>query len=488
MPKKPEILIRSEDETHAIVEADDGILREIRDKYAFRPENYMFDKRYKAGVWSGWIRIFNEQNKTLPKGLVPDLLDWAQSQNYSVQIDPEGFRHFAEKIEYDLESMNLPFAPHDYQVEAVSRSLSKKRQIILSPTASGKSFIIYMICQALFRSNRILIVVPTVGLVTQLFSDFKNYSVKNGFLVEELVHTIYSGQEKFSAKPITISTWQSIFRMPKTFFQSFDAVLVDEVHGASSDSLSGILAKCVSARIRVGLTGTLSESKVSEKVLIGHFGPVHRMISTSELMERGTVSNLQIKAIVLKHSGEIPGLSYQDEMDYIVRSAKRNAFITTLVSRLKGNTLVLFQYVEKHGRILEQMFQEKGLNVQFVYGGTEVTDRENVRKIAESKNGVIILASAQIFSTGVSINRLHNIVIASPTKSKIRILQSIGRTLRKHEEKEIATMYDIGDDLRGVTKSGSTKRKPNHTLKHFGERIKIYKAEKFAVKIMELDL
>jgi len=488
MPKKPDIVITSENETHALVHADDGILREIRDKYAFRPEGYQFDKRYKAGVWSGWIRIFNEQNKTLPKGLVPDLIDWSQAQNYNVQITPDGFRHFTEKIEYDIEGMNLPFAPHDYQVEAVTRCLDKKRQIILSPTASGKSFIIYMLCQALFRSNRILIVVPTVGLVTQLFSDFRNYSVKNGFHVEELVHTIYSGQEKYSGKPITISTWQSIFRMPTAFFQSFDAVIVDEVHSASSDSLSGILAKCLNARLRFGLTGTLSESKVSEKTLIGHFGPVHRMITTSELMDRGTVSNLKINAIVLKHQGEIPGLSYQDEMDYIVRSEKRNAFITNLVSKLKGNTLVLFQYVEKHGRVLEKMLVEKGVNVQFVYGGTEVTDRENVRKIAESKDGVVILASAQIFSTGVSINRLHNIVIASPTKSKIRILQSIGRTLRKHEEKEIAVMYDLGDDLRGVTKSGSTKKKPNHTLKHFGERIKIYKAEKFTVKIMEIDL
>lgn len=263
---------------------------------------------------------------------------------------------------------------------------------------------------------------------------------------------------------------------------------VANCHTASADSLSGILAKCLNARLRFGLTGTLSESKVSEKTLIGHFGPVHRMITTSELMDRGTVSNLKINAIVLKHQGEIPGLSYQDEMDYIVRSEKRNSFITNLVSKLKGNTLVLFQYVEKHGRVLERMLAEKGVNVQFVYGGTEVTDRENVRKIAESKDGVVILASAQIFSTGVSINRLHNIVIASPTKSKIRILQSIGRTLRKHEEKEIAVMYDLGDDLRGVTKSGSTKKKPNHTLKHFGERIKIYKAEKFTVKIMEIDL
>lgn len=228
MPKKPDIVITSENETHALVHADDGILREIRDKYAFRPEGYQFDKRYKAGIWSGWIRIFNEQNKTLPKGLVPDLIDWSQAQNYNVQITPDGFRHFAEKIEYDIEGMNLPFAPHDYQVEAVTRCLDKKRQIILSPTASGKSFIIYMLCQALISSNRILIVVPTVGLVTQLFSDFNNYSVKNGFSVDELVHTIYSGQEKYSDKPITISTWQSIFKMPTSFFRSFDAVVADE--------------------------------------------------------------------------------------------------------------------------------------------------------------------------------------------------------------------------------------------------------------------
>ena len=437
---------------------------------------------WKAGIWDGFIRLYDYKTKKFPKGLVPDLIDWAQSQEYRIEIKGEGFKHFRDVIPFDPDSYDLPFPPYDYQVDAVKRLLTKKRQLILSPTASGKSLIAYMTCRAL-DEHKILIIVPTVSLVTQLASDFEDYSKNSSWSQEESVHKIFSGKEKYTNKPITISTWQSVFSLPAEHFEQFDAVICDEVHLATGASISKIMEKCTNAKIRLGLTGTLTDCKTNEMVLVGHFGPVFRMITTAELMAQGKVSDLMIRAIILKHKGKLPAMQYADEMDYLVRHQARNEFITRLVKDLKGNTLVLFQYVEKHGRVLEKMFKEHtGKEVHFVYGGTDADTRENVRKITEQRDGVIILASTQVFSTGVSIKKLHNVVFASPTKSKIRILQSIGRTLRLHDSKAVATLYDIGDDLR------SGKKALNHTLKHFTERLKTYMAEQFTVKTLELEI
>lgn len=470
-------------ESWALIDTNEGIMREIRERYSFRAQNYMFDKRYKMGFWNGWIHIFDFKNSRLPKGLVPDLIKWALYSKYSISLG-EGFSHFTKEIKYVGDSLPLPFEPRSYQKEAVVRCLEKKRQIILSPTASGKSFIIYLTTLSFLKndpSKKILVIVPTVSLVTQMVGDFVNYSSKNELDMEKICHKIYSGQEKSSNKPIVVSTWQSIYKMPKSWFEQFGTVICDEVHTATADSISSIMKKADKAENRIGLTGTLTDSKMNELALIGHFGPVHKMITTAELMESGMISQLKINAIILKHPSGIPLMPYTDELDYIVTNKARNEFIVKLVKNLKGNTLVLFQFVEKHGRVLEAMMKEAGLNVMFVYGGTDAEDRENVRKIMEQRDGVVALASSQIFSTGVSINRLHNVILASPSKSKIRILQSIGRSLRKHENKTVANLYDIADDIM----VGS---KPNHTLNHFTERYKIYLAEKFKIDIVRIPL
>ena len=481
------VTITSHNESFAHLVCDYGILREMSDRFCFKPEGYQFTPAYKAGVWNGEIRLVNAQTGQFPKGLVPEVIDALESSDYSVALDPSGFKHFADKIEMvDIESLQLGFEPYPYQIEAVKRILAKKRQIILSPTGSGKSLILYLLVRSL-PDSKILITVPNISLVTQLFSDFKDYSKNNGWDVGSFVHTISEGASKTSDKNIHISTWQSVYTQHAQFFTKYDVVLSDECHLSKAKSLSSILDKSINAKIKVGVSGTLDGTEVNEMVLRGLYGPIHRVASTSDLMSAGVLTNLAIKAIVLKHSDEVSKtfgkVQYVDEMDYLVRNINRNKFICNMIKGMEGNTLVLFQYVQKHGKPLEKMLKElcPDKEVYFVHGGVTGDDREQIRQLVESKENAVICASYATYSTGINVKRLHNIVFASPTKAKIRILQSIGRGLRKHETKEVCTLYDIADDLRGNRKA------LNHTLRHFTIRLESYMQEGFKVKTFTLD-
>lgn len=476
------VTITSHNESFAHLICDYGILREMSDRFCFKPEGYKFTPAYKAGIWNGEIRLVHAQSGQFPKGLVPEVIDALESSEYNVKLERDGFIRFAEELPLvDIESLKLDFVPHDYQIKAVERVLTKKRQIILSPTGSGKSLILYLLVRSLEDQN-ILITVPNISLVTQLFSDFEDYSKNNGWDVEDNVHKISEGAIKTSTKRIHIATWQSIYKMPPAFFSKYDVVLSDECHLSKARSLSSILDKCVNAFVKVGVSGTLDGTEVNEMVLKGLYGPIHRVASTSDLMKDGILTNLTIKAIILKHSDEVSKtfgkVQYVDEMDYLVRNIKRNKFICNMVNSLTGNTLILFQYVQKHGKPLEKMLKElcPDKEVYFVHGGVSGDDREQIRQLIETRENAIICASYAVYSTGINVKRLHNIVFASPTKAKIRILQSIGRGLRKHDTKEVCTLYDIADDLRGPRKT------MNHTLRHFTIRLESYMQEGFKLK------
>jgi superfamily II DNA or RNA helicase len=331
--------------------------------------------------------------------------------------------------------------------------------------------------------TRGLLVVPTINLVTQMHSDFKNYSTNNGWDVDKYCQKIYGGESKIPETNLIISTWQSIYDMPKKYFAQFDFIIGDEAHTFKAKSLTDIMTKLINCDVRIGTTGTLDDSKVNKLVLEGLFGPTFKVISTKELIDRKQLADFKIKCIVLKYPETVcksmKGKSYQEEMDFLVSYEERNRFIRNLALSLTGNTLILFTYVEKHGRILKAMIDEKvvgredGRRVFFVCGETEAEDREAVRHITEKENNAIIVASYGTFSTGVNIRNLHNVVFSSPTKSKIRSLQSIGRVLRLGDNKDAATLYDIADDLRYGPYT-------NFTLKHYEERVKIYSEEKFA--------
>lgn len=475
------------DESYVRIETDFGIMKELQMKYTFKPPGFMFMPAYKAGYWDGTITLI-QQGRVL-KGLVPSIIDTCESSGYSVSVD-KSFSAFAEPIPFDHKDLKLPFEPYDYQLAAVNRILSKKRQIVLSATGSGKSLILYMAVRAL-SDAKILIIVPTISLVHQLVSDFADYSVNNGWDADAQVHKICEGASKVTDKDIIVATWQSLQNIKSNaFFSEFDAVICDEVHTAGGDGIKPkviqrILDACSNSFIRLGLTGTLSDSFISELVLIGMFGPTYRVSSTKDLMDRGLLTDLAITAIVLKYPKSVcdaaRGLPYKAELDIIVKSQRRLEVVSKISGKAPGNTLVLFTYVEHGRRLVDEIKKHTEKQVFMVYGGTDSDQRENIRKICEQRDDVVICASSQIFSTGVNIKNLHNIVFAHPTKAKIRTLQSIGRGLRKHDSKQICNVYDICDDLR-------TGKKPNYAMTHFVDRMKIYAAEKFKVKHIEINL
>jgi superfamily II DNA or RNA helicase len=465
---------------------------ELREHFTFMVPGYQFTPAYKSRLWDGKIRLFDSRTHQIYRGLVPYIAKFCEERGYDWDYENEDFDEefsLAEAKEF-IEALKPKHEPREYQVEAFVHAIRTRRSLLLSPTSSGKSLVIYLLARFLQHKGlkKGLIIVPTVSLVEQLYGDFADYSETNGWDTGSNVHRIYQGQSKTSDKFLTVSTWQSIYKEGPRYFEQFDFIIGDEAHQFKAKSLITILTGAINAAYRIGTTGTLDGTATHRLVLEGLFGTVRKVTTTSELMQAGHVADFQIKCLLLRHPESIcnaaKGFTYQQEIEYLVLSESRNRFISNLAVSLSGNTLVLYQYVDKHGRILHSLIKEKvgaRRNVYFVSGKTDVEVRESIRAIVEKETDAIIVASYGTFSTGINIKNLHNIIFASPSKSRIRTLQSIGRGLRVSETKTEATLFDIADDLRH-------KKKENYTLKHFAARIRIYAEEKFKFKIYKIDL
>lgn len=473
-------------ESYVQVTCSEDLAKELKEYFTFSVPGAQFSPKYKAKLWNGKISLFDRHYK-IYRGLAQHIIDWAAEQKYQLKHDlTDDSFSVAEAMTF-IASLNLKIQPRDYQIKAFIRAIRKRRRLFLSPTSSGKSLIIYLILRYLHEktTKRTLVIVPTTSLVGQLANDFIDY----GFDSDRYVHRICEGETKVTDKPIIISTWQAIYKMPKKWFEQFDCVVGDEAHLFKAKSLSYIVSSCVNARHRFGLTGTLDDTEVHKLVLEGLFGPLHRVATTDELIQAGHVAKFRIKALLLKYgaleANKVRRLSYSEEMEFLCGHEGRNRFIRNLALSLENNTLVLFQYVEKHGHVLYEMIMKGNTDptrkIFYVYGKTDSDTREEIRKIVEKETNAIIIASYGTFSTGVNIKNLHNVIFASPSKSKIKVLQSIGRTLRLSTGKEQATLFDIADDLR-------TKTNENYTFKHFLTRLKIYNDEKFKFKIYKIEL
>lgn len=493
----PDLTVTKKDEVYLNIESDPSIASELNDYFTFDVPGARFMPTYKAKMWDGKARLFNMWTKELYVGLLPYLREFAARSDYEmdVNMDPIGDPVDIDYLEEFAESLNLtsqgsPIQAREYQIDAVKYAIRIGRTLLLSPTASGKSLIIYLLLRYHQQFNRKqLVIVPTTSLVEQMYGDFADYSHEDDtWHVANNCSKIYAGFEKSNQSNIVISTWQSIYKLPKKFFDEFDVIYGDEAHLFKAKSLTSIFNKCTKTKFRIGTTGTLDGTKTHKLILEGLFGKVHRVITTKELMDNKDLAELKITCLLLDYTDEtkkaVKGHTYQEEMDWLVKNHKRNVVIRNLSVTQKGNTLVLFQFVEKHGDVLYQMIKEKAgtsRKVFFVYGGTDTAQREQIRSITEKETDAIIVASYGTFSTGINIRNLHNVVFASPSKSRIRNLQSIGRGLRKGNQKERCNLFDIGDDL-------SWKSKKNYTLNHMVERVKIYNEEGFNYKIVRLPI
>lgn len=490
-----QVTITKKDEVHLRVQADPGIMLEMSDFFTFAVPGAQFTPQYRAKIWDGKLRLLNVFTKELYMGLAEYVRVFCERSGYEFHNDiPSPSNDKIEHLDAFIASLRpqsrgKDIEVRDYQRNAVLHALERNRALLLSPTASGKSLIIYILMRWHHAHNRRqLIIVPTTSLVEQMYGDFMDYAQATDFAqtLETSSSLIYSGTERKKDAFLTISTWQSIYKQPKSFFEQFDVIYGDEAHLFKSKSLTNILHKTTKTPFKIGTTGTLDGTKTHKLVLEGLFGPVHKVTTTKELMDQAHLAELKITCLQLAYSQQERALckkfSYQEEMDWLVTHPRRNVFLKNLILDRKGNTLVLFQYVEKHGKHLYDILSSaagKERKVYFVHGKIKAMDREDIRATMENEENAIIIASYGTFSTGINIRNLHNVVFASPSKSRIRNLQSIGRGLRLGDKKVACRLYDIGDDL-------SHKTHKNYTLLHLIERIRIYNEEGFEYKMVHV--
>ena len=461
---------------------DSGFLREMSDYFTFEIPNWRFMPQARNRMWDGKIRLYNWHKKQLYLGLDPYVRKFCEDRNVRVSYKEGDFDKgdivTREEVQDWITAQNLKINPRHYQIDGLLHTINNPRSVIISPTGSGKSLLMYLM--TLYYDVRTLIIVPTISLVEQMAKDFQSYGWNQS------IHRVKAGASKETLMQVTVSTWQSIHKLKADFFKRYDLIMVDECHLATAQSLKGIMEKATECKLRYGLTGTLQDAKTNRLILEGLFGKIHRLTTSRNLIDEGTLADLNIKTVVLEYpkyvSETIREYTYQNEIDFLCSNPARNKFITNLACDQEGITLVLFQFIEKHGKELQELITSKtDYPVYYIHGGVEGDEREKVRTICEQRDNAIIVASMGTFSTGINIPKIRNVIFAHPTKSKIRTLQSIGRGLRKTKNKTDMVLFDIVDDL-------SHKRRKNYTYKHFEERLAFYGAEQFNVKIIRIPI
>jgi len=483
------LVISKKNEVNLQITSEQHVYYELADQFTFEVPGAKFSPAYKKKFWDGKIRLFNIQTREIYVGLLDRIIQFCTDHKYTYEFVDN--KHYGTPFEVNdmiskegvKDYMNAisKYKPRDYQIEGVYDALRHNRKLLISPTASGKSLMIYSIVRYFVETGKsTLIVVPTTSLVEQMYKDFADY----GWDVGSFCHKIYAGKERETDSQVIITTWQSIYKLPRKYFERFSVVVGDEAHQFKSKSLISIMTKLHQCKYRFGFTGTLDGTQTHKWVLEGLFGPSYKIIKTDELMKKGHLAKLDINVLLLKHPPN-KFETFEQEVQYIIGHNRRNNFIKNLALDLKGNTLILFARVEGHGEPLYELINNNNTienrRVFFIHGGVDTEDREKVRAITEQESNAIIVASYGTFSTGINIKNLHNVIFASPSKSRIRNLQSIGRILRKGNKKTRATLYDIADDI-------SYKSRRNYTLNHLIERIKVYNEENFNYDIVNIPL
>ena len=496
------VTIKKKNETFIQIDGDTGVLMEIYEHFSFQPAGYKFMPAYRARRWDGYVRLFNTGTRTIYAGLIEPIKEFLESKNYTYEYIANGYygvpdeeenigyediANFADSL--SLRSSGKEVSARDYQINAIVDCLRHKRRLILSPTGSGKSMILYLLIRYLQSVNpdyKFLIIVPTTSLVSQMYGDFKDYSSENGWDAYSQIHKITAGEDKNTKKNIVCSTWQSIYKLQGKYFNQFDCIICDEAHKMQANSITGIFEKATEVKYRFGCTGTLNDSKCNSMVLSGLTGKIQQVITTKELIDKKQLSDLDIKCILLRHDEAtriaFKKCEYDQEVDYLVTNSRRNKFISNIACAADGTTLVLYRFVEKQGKELYRLISEKEKNrkVFFISGSTSVEQREEIRQYANN-HPCIVVASLGTTAAGVNIPSIESIIFAHPSKGKITNLQSIGRGLRLKEGKTKCTLYDIADDM-------SHKSWINYSLRHMGERIKTYTTEKFKFTITRIDI
>ncbi|AZU98545.1 helicase [Acinetobacter phage AB-Navy71] len=480
------------DYSHVKISAQQSIFRELREYFSFFVDGYQFSPKYVYGMWDGKLKLMDTDG-LLPFGLINQVVKFAQNNMLSISIQSDvshknnmlrsEFDHWISSMKYYSGSTEI--FPYWYQLDAVYEALVNKRRILNLPTSAGKSLIQALLTKyVLQRSDKsVLILVPTTSLVTQMKDDFVDYRL---FEASEIAE-VRSGHKQKHER-VVIATWQSAIKKPKEWFNQFDMLLCDEMHLAIGKSISAIINKLCYCEYKIGLSGSLRDGKANLMQYIGLFGEIYSPVKTKDLMDDGQVSQLRINALFLKYpetvSNAMAKHDYATEIKFITALPKRTQWISNLSLRLakrEENVFVMFKNIE-HGKAIYDSIKSSGHeHVYYVSGEVSSDERTYLKKMAEEHTGVIIIASYGVFSTGISVRNLHHVILAHGVKSKVIVLQTIGRVLRKHSSKKVAQIWDLIDDMSiTVERDGAKQRKNvNYLLRHGIDRVERYAIEQF---------
>lgn len=482
-------------EAYSRIKCDSGILYTLADKYSVFVDGYRFMPKFKARQWDGKLRFINKMTGEMYTGLIPNVIKSLKEMD-EPEISYQGYKshnkmYTKDEVASRLSQMNLPYPLYDYQITAIETALTSQRKIIVSSTSSGKSLIIYCIIRILIEDGfKIALTVSNIMLANQMYSDFKSYSTEEEFNVVELVHVSAEGRDRYSEKPLIISTWQAINELKTTEFKEymaqFDAILSDEVHECASKTMKTIMENATNAYIRLGFTGTLDTKDEAKKLaLTGLYGSSVVVKTARELIDEGRATPVKINCVVINHTEQdkklVASMDYTKEIDFSISHEKRNKLIYNIAGNLKGNTLIIVRHIQKHAKPLKDLLEKHtDKTVILLDKDTPSELREDIRKSLENIDNTIIIATYKLVSTGVSIKRLHNIIFGCGVKKQNPVLQSIGRLLRLSEHKTHATLFDIVDNFEynGIK---------NFSLEHFMERFNYYTNEGHDVNINTID-
>ena len=464
------ILIKKINEVFVSITGEISHLKEIETKFTFKAPGYRFHPLFKAHKWNGNISLFSIDSGEFYIGILPELIEFLNKSKYEYKVEGDFLKVdiTEEDAQQFIKSLNLPITPRDYQVKYFIKMVNNYRGICLSPTNSGKSLIIYLLCR--YFNQKTLIIVPFLSLVNQLYEDFKYY----GYDSEKNIDKIAGAGNHQSENCIQIADWQSIYKKDKRFFKNYKVVIGDEVHKFKAKSLKSIMEKLTNTPIRVGLTGTLSDEELSNLTIKGLFGPISSYVTQDKLIKDGYSSPINIKMIKLLYPNIDIKMEYKDEIQFILKSKKRQTFIKNLSLKMKGNTFIMFRFKDHGKKLYDAIKLESQIPVFFVDGSTPEEERQEIIKNIETLENSITIASS-VFSTGINIKRIHNLILIQPSKSRINTLQTIGRGLRVSEYKSSLTIYDIVDDFQ-------YDNDDNFSLIHAKKRKTMFKFEKFPFK------
>uniref|UniRef100_A0AAU8KXE8 DNA helicase n=1 Tax=Serratia phage Kevin TaxID=3161161 RepID=A0AAU8KXE8_9CAUD len=454
--------------------------------------------------WDGMVRFYQKGSGLINIGLFFQLFQFIRDNGHTLEVDPalryvqditmEEIKEFLMELNMSIRTENGTYThaeSREYQFDCIETAIRQTRCCLQAATSAGKSMVLYVMAryyrgrrEALQSSLKTLIVVPSVHLVTQLFDNFVEYSHFNGFNSEANVHLIYGGAEKDTTKPIVISTWQGIQDQPKEWFRQFGDIVVDEAHTAKAEKLTYIMDSCINCDHRLGLTGTLANNELNAMKVLSHFGAFKKIITARELIEQGFAADIEVMMVELQYGMEDRHkvtADYAQEIEFIISHEGRNRCLLMMAKTLKGNTAIMFDRVDAHMKVIYEELCKIKDNVYMINGEVPPKVRAQIQKAVEAGDEVTLLGTYGTMQQGVSIKKLHNLVLAHPSKSYIRVIQTLGRLMRMHSSKTKAKIFDLVDNL-------SLRGRPNHALRHSIERHRFYVEERHPVAMKKVQL